>query len=361
MSHTPRSFSLTLGLTLGCMMALPPAAVAQGTPGRWEVEVHGGGVFSVGASEGEATLPAPGASMLTPISQDTRHVPSWYFGDGAALFNSVPASTRQNTTITPLDAPLGRGILPGNGGSIGGRLSYALTPRLAAEFTIDYGLSAGSLDQEALDEIEASRASFVSAFNGLLTPVSLAIVSSTMAVDSHDYAQLLTIGVLRWKLTGDQRVMPFITGGGGMRTNLGDPTTVTLNGNYDFLVASTFPFAERDVVTMRFGRADRELLGAIGGGFDYAVNDRSGLRVEARLHIGGSGAQTSISATPAVLARAPSQTVFTAGTPAIQFSNTPTSTAFPSSLSAPALVEFETNDAGISTTINVTAGWYFRF
>ena len=77
-------------------IALPVTARAQ-----WEVACHGGAIFNAHASEGGIALPAAGAPFTTIAGAPSRHVASWFFGDGAALLNAV-SPARFNVTITPL-------------------------------------------------------------------------------------------------------------------------------------------------------------------------------------------------------------------------------------------------------------------
>src|SRR5262249_22575631 len=108
-----------------CVVISIAAAATLGTPSRaasqdrtWEVEVHGGGVFSSTPRGGTTTLPSPGPSGTTPIQgfQPARLVSSWYFGDGALQLNQALASTRLASSVTPLDGVLQSGIAERGGG-----------------------------------------------------------------------------------------------------------------------------------------------------------------------------------------------------------------------------------------------------
>jgi len=59
----------------------------------WEIEVHLGGTASCGPRHGVSQLPEPGPVVTLPEvfgqRRITRVVPSWYFGDGAALLTQV--------------------------------------------------------------------------------------------------------------------------------------------------------------------------------------------------------------------------------------------------------------------------------
>src|SRR5262245_2792914 len=72
-------------LVVACF-ALPVRAFAQnpgGDTGKWEIEVHAGGL-RIGKPSGATTaIPAPGESYTTANNRPSRYVSSWYFGDGA--------------------------------------------------------------------------------------------------------------------------------------------------------------------------------------------------------------------------------------------------------------------------------------
>ena len=68
--------------------------------------------------------------------------------------------------ITPLDPVLQSAAgTRGNGFSVGFRVARDITPRFGAEFTLDAAQGTVGFTDAALAGIEASRASFVSAWN----------------------------------------------------------------------------------------------------------------------------------------------------------------------------------------------------
>jgi hypothetical protein len=77
------------------------AAQTTQTP-KWEVEFHGGGLFSTNPMGGAITLPAPGQPFMTVAASPTappppsRYQPSWYFGDGTLLFNQAAMALGQS-------------------------------------------------------------------------------------------------------------------------------------------------------------------------------------------------------------------------------------------------------------------------
>src|SRR6185369_259954 len=80
----------TRWLVVSCMLA---AATPRAFAGQaWEVEVHGGGLIATNPTQGTIAIPPPSASVpLSPLqpSFTIEPVPSWFFGDGAALLSGA--------------------------------------------------------------------------------------------------------------------------------------------------------------------------------------------------------------------------------------------------------------------------------
>jgi hypothetical protein len=317
-------------------------------------------MFNFRSADGAVTMPSVGPTFTTFNGFQSRRVSSWYFGDGVTLFNSLPSSLRQGQTLTTADSALGRGASSTNGAGFGGRVSYAITSRLSAEFTIDYSMSAVEIDPAVLSAVETSRTAYLTAWNSLLTGMAPNVTSSSLD-DDGSIKQLATVGLIVYKLTDERRLTPFLTGGIGMITNLGDAPSVTLSAQYSFKLSGIWPFTESDLVTIRYGLADHDLVGVFGGGFTYAFGARQGLRVDARLMIGGNSATTTLQTTSGFLPLTPIQTLAVTTSPSVQWSNNQ-ATGATSSLSGQDLRDFETfSGSGLAQTLSVTAGWYFRF
>jgi hypothetical protein len=56
-------------------------AVTWGQGGAWEIEVHGGRLFTPDIPDGSRSVPPPGSSFLALSGFQSRRVSSWYFGD----------------------------------------------------------------------------------------------------------------------------------------------------------------------------------------------------------------------------------------------------------------------------------------
>jgi hypothetical protein len=239
--------------------AWPAAGQTTQTP-KWEVEFHGGGLFSTNPTGGTISLPAPGQPFMTvPLTSTasplpSRYEPSWYFGDGTRLFNQAATALGQlPDQIVPLDpvlaGPLGehRG-----GGSVGLRVSRVLTPRFTAELSVDYGFATLRITPANGEAIETTRASFIQAWRGviLFNPNRvLNSLTSTGTLADGSGRQLFTSGAVNINLTTGGALIPYVTVGAGVTSFTGDLPSATLNGNYQFRLPSGPPIDETDTVT----------------------------------------------------------------------------------------------------------------
>ena len=88
-----------VAVCLASAAASPSAAQTTGS-GKWEIEFHGGGVWSTNPTGGTVSLPGPGEVFFSPSNvpaigpaiHASRRQSSWYFGDGALLFNGLADS-----------------------------------------------------------------------------------------------------------------------------------------------------------------------------------------------------------------------------------------------------------------------------
>jgi hypothetical protein len=89
-------------------------------------------------------VPPAGEAFNTVSTLPTRRVVSWFFGDGAAVFNQANAALALPGRIAPIDSALmSRGTRRDSAADFGVRVSRHLTDRLAGEFSLD--LHDGSL------------------------------------------------------------------------------------------------------------------------------------------------------------------------------------------------------------------------
>jgi hypothetical protein len=154
--------------------------------------------------------------------------------------NAAFSSSLVSGRITPLDAVLEQqGATRGNGGSVGVRVGYALTPRFTAEFTLDAPLAQLRATDALLAGVEASRASFITAWNdqtgfvrsGGGVVFTNPVVTSVAAIDDRRGRQIFTTGALNINFPLSSRIVPYATVGAGVVSNTGGAPSVTLMGD----------------------------------------------------------------------------------------------------------------------------------
>ena len=373
------SWQVSMFVCAAALLGAASAAAQTAASPKWEIEFHGGALFPANPSGGTVTLPPPGAVFATATAATpapvSRRESSWYFGDGATLFNdAVEALGRLPGRITPLDPVLGRRLGERQrGGSLGVRVSRSLTARIAAELSVDYSLERLRITAANTDTIEAARASFIPAFSGMITfnpNRVLNTVTSTATVEGGSARQLVSSGAVLINLRTTGAVIPYATVGAGLLSLIGDMPGVTLRGNYQFRLGGGFPVNETDNVTVRDTRDRHAAAGILGGGVKYHVSPRLGVRLDVRVNISKASANTILDASPVVtLGLTPAGRGALAGDPSIQFSNTTESVtalgvtaAGTSSLTGPALSGFRTfSGRGVTTETNLTFGVFWRF
>lgn len=159
-------------------------------------------MLSSQSKDGTATLPAAGTPFTSVTGVPSRRESSWFFGDGAVLLNQVNAARGASARITALDPVLTTAVVGRqNAGSFGFRISRHINPRYTAEFAMDYSRAQLTMNDAARAGIEASRASFISAFNVPNTPGSsgfapVVSVTSTNTIDNQGGHQVFTAGIL---------------------------------------------------------------------------------------------------------------------------------------------------------------------
>jgi hypothetical protein len=359
-----------VGFTISVLTVNSSPALAAGQ--GWEIELHGGGMVSGNPAKGTTDLPPPVFVPSPPLPiavPPTRVVPSWFFGDGAALLNQI-AAVRPGTGMASLDAVLqSRFVERRAGSSFGARVSRSLGPRFAAEFAIDEGFGALALTPSTASGIKASEASFLTTWSSLLGVAAGTQSSSDATIHDNRGRQIISSGALLLNLHKSRGVTPYVALGAGIIATRNQTPSVELVGHYHF----NFPFSplpipipiltidQTDTVTMRTV-AERTVTWVIGGGVKYAVADRWGVRVDVRDHVNKDPIRTIVDATPTT-ERSGSAGIlvifFAPNTPQLQFS---TFSGSPSSLDGSPVVGFKTFvGKGIVNQVNVTAGVYLRF
>lgn len=329
------------------------------TAGAWAIEVNGGWSTVSNPAGGTATNPPAGGPIPTLAGLvPSRAVASWYFGDGAVLFNQFADATLGAVPrISPLQfAALGATRRPG--ASWGVRVSRHLTSRVSAEFAFARSATRVAIGSDTLANVEAARASFLTAFQTLFAGAPQLVVTSTTAVGDRQGSLQSLAGTANVFLLTRGRIRPYLAAGAGVLSSRGAPTIV-LTGRYAFALGG--PISETDTVTLRFAEPGRRTVGIVGGGAEVALGRRSGVRGDVRVAMGARTAATLLSATPSTIPGSPAQalTLFT-NAATIQFSNS--AAIRPSTLSAAPLSDFAVfNGSGSRHLTTVTVGFFVRF
>ena len=335
---------------------------------KWTIEVFGGGGFG-GGTNGDAISDFPaGETFTTEAGFPSRVVPSWYFGDGARLFNEVRAqfASQFNVTIpqlVALDPMFAEGVASRSGGAtFGMRLTRRITPRYTIEFA--FHRTSGSLDisDSAQSAIDASSASFEDAFTGLIGSIPQTGMQVTSTVDSPEAvsaSQTAITGVVNIALSPGRRPLsPYVSVGIGRVTNDAETLRLRVVGNYQFRFLDSNPFNETDTVTLRTTDQNSAMIGVFGGGAVYELSARQGLRFDVRVHATNNGLSTDLDAAPNVLGLSPVLALPSNTNPSIQFSNTP---QLKSSLSGRINDQPVLTGSGLDMRVHLTVGYFFRF
>ncbi len=261
-------------------------AAAQADERKWEIDIHGGGLFAGDISDGLKALPPPGLSILTAVFRDpSRLASSWYFGDGARLLNTAIGVFRPTVAITPLDPVLQRPLAtPRATGTVGVRVNRTMTRRLAIEVAAELGTSALSLDSNTMAAIRATSASFTTTWLGverrepdrqLDRNVRRHAVRQPGASTSHDRRA-------RRQPRDHEKGDALRHGGAGLAATIGDAPSGMLVGRYQALFGAA-RFVEADTVTIR-NALGNTVVALVGGGLKYFPSSRWGVRADVRDH-----------------------------------------------------------------------------
>ncbi len=346
------------------MLAASSAAAQTATPARrWQVEAFGGlSIFDL-PTDGTSQLPPPGEPLLTsgPINQ-SRRVTTWFLGDGSALLNGVNAEFGVANRITPLDQALASlGLRGSNSAAFGVRVRRAISSRLTLEASVDMLPGSRQVTDPMTDAVEAARASFVTAFTGLLGtgPFTNPSVSATATLANQSSREMATTIAAQWTLRSNP-LSPYVTLGGGFVHQVGSLPSMTLTGTYRFDILGMVPIAESDTLRIRYEQGTA-LVGVVGAGVRRPFGDRLGLSIDGRLLLGQQTLTLRLDSTPTVAAGTPQGFIESFTTPAVQFSNSP-ATGRESTLSGAPLDGFTAFSAsGLQMRYIISVGAFVRF
>lgn len=286
-------------------------------------------------------------------------MPSWFFGDGAALLNGVNEDFSVASRVVPLDGAF-HALHPGVAGMVGVRVRRRLTTRYWGE--IDVGLSTPrGVGGDLAAAAEATRASFESAFRDLLAsgPFANVNVSATAHAAAGRASDVHATFALNARLPSWRAFDPDVTFGGGILANAGALPSATIDGHYQFAILGQVPIDESDHLTLHDTRGVSVV--AVGGaGVTYRLTGRWGIRMDARWLLGPDSTRTVIDTAPSFVRGTPAGFIESFTHPSIQFSNDP-STGRVSSLSAAPLQDARVFSGGFQVRTIVTVGIVRRF
>jgi hypothetical protein len=377
----PRAVALAAAIAV----FVPAAAVGAGD---WELEVHGGGLWTFTSSGGQATSPPRGETFPTVVpGVSSRRVSSWYYGEGGVLLRQTRSSSatsgsfayQYSVQVGHLDPVLSSAAVGWPFRGVAGlRLGRRLGRGVTAELNVDYGPRAPEFSETARTSIETSRSAFENAWGHMLSPRPGSSVTSVATVGEGRGHQVVATGVLNITLaTGDapkwsrrsprRRFVSYLTLGAGIVSTEGEEASATLVGRYRFAAGEAVPpFDETDTVTVRSSRTfGTAFVGVLGMGWKQDLSNRWGLRLEARAHLSANPTRIALDARPSVATGSPAAAVVTnSSIGAIQFVNDSSGPyeGQPSSLSGAAIAGFETfAGTGMLVQVNVTLGVFLRF
>jgi hypothetical protein len=286
-------------------------------------------------------------------------VSSWYFGDGAALFNEVRSTFFFIPPITPLDPVLTRAGTERNSGvTIGFRIGRAINSRFGAEFSLDASLGQVVMSDDMSGGIEGSATSFELAFSRMV--FSASGVDSTATIEREGGRRLTASGALNINLLTGRTVTPYVSIGAGVASATGDLPNATIVGTYRHVEAESeiLLVSETDTVSIRYEEPTSAIF-ILGGGFKLDLTARSGIRGDVRFSIGPDNGRIIIDATPSPASGSGVSVTYIGSRSSVVFSSSETRQR---SLSGPSINGFETYDAnGTQVQTTVALGYFVRF
>jgi hypothetical protein len=351
----------------GFMSFMAREAFAQSAPSpKWEVEVHAGRVVVVNPLEGFAPIVPLSQPFSTGPGRVTRPVSSWYFGEGAQLFNLVATQlgTPSSMRLTSMNAVVAQPVLLQKSGmNAGVRLSRSIKRLVRIEGSVEFRGGTAEVSPAALNAIEATRASFVTAWQRFLSDGALQnpAVSSVADIRSGNSGQIVATGALNFAFKATGKNIPYVIGGAGVLISTGDTPVVTMTGRYT-AKSGAGTIDETDTLVTRYPFDKYLVVGLVGVGWKHFMSPRWGVRADLREHLSGNRIRNAVDANPvSVLTSSSAEAVVFSrgGFETIQISNVSSSR---SSLSGPALQNFRTfTSTGMESRFTMTAGFFLRF
>lgn len=336
---------------------------------RWEFDVAFGKLSGAQPLTGTPIALFPVADPFnTANGFPTRYVSSWMFGDGALLINQQATGFTfvqvldRMTTLDPVLTSVS--LQRTENQSIGARVAYRISSLVSAEAT--FTATPGTIDftPDAIRGIEATRASFVRVWEGLIATGqgmftdSAVSASSTIGNRTSSMRTAATAGI-EVRLAKNTRVVPYLTAAAGLMRWTGTLPEATIDGQYSFRLLGMSPLSERDVVRIHYQMKEVTPIVVLGGGVKIFATARHGIRADVRVRISDNSLTTLVDAAPGTVPGDPAFAIASFSYPAVIFSNMP---GVRGNLSGPpvsSLVTFSGTGREIQTSIAVR--YFVRF
>jgi hypothetical protein len=344
------------------LVSLCVAGAAAGQDRRWEIEGYAGALVGQPTSAGTQSLPPAGPPIVTSTPTfPSRAVPSWYFGDGAALLNGVLQDLGLAHRIEPLDS-LFAPVPASHPAASGLRVRRRLNRRVALEVSVD-GYWGSTIPTERISRgLDSSFSSLGPAFtelfsSGPFSPSKVIIADGVMHAPYDEGAVTVAVNHDVGRLWAWQ---PYATLGGGMAF----PSEAvfaagSVQARYTTSILGEVPIDETDTVNVSFTRP-KSFVAVLGGGVRRDLSARWAIRFDARWLIGPDTTRVTIDAQSSVAVGTPAGFIESFTNPAIQFSNDP-STGRVSSLTGAPLQGVEVFHGGVTARTIVSAAIAWRF
>ncbi len=368
-----------LVMAAGLVGASNASAQDVTTEAKWEMDVHIGAMAAGFGGRGEPVRQWPASGVFAAVggpTATTRAVSSWFFGDGAALFNQAAPAMGGAASIVPLDRALLRGVTRHRGGpNVGFSAARWLWPRLAVEVHGDYAPTGTVLSPQALAAIQDTTLTYADAWeqllqNGIASTGGALEVSVSADADPGTSHQFFLTGGVKAIVHARRRIRTYVAVGLGIGRQFGRTPKTTIEGVYAFTRlletaadgAIRVQFAERDTIEISVD-VDRtqKPVGTVRGGVEYYMDSWRGFRLDVAALISPNRVTTAISARPSVFVQSPGAVLSGSTGPTIQFSSLPATMAR-SSLSGPSLESLVTfKERGSQVQIKLSLAYFFRF
>lgn len=334
---------------------------------KWEVDVYAGGAFGGDPDGGTAgTLPVA-EPFTAPNGAASSYVSTWMFGGGASFINQAAAAfgSAVSARISPLNSMLTAASLTHQrSAAAGGRLIRRLTPRYSVELALDLSSVRPALTSTARNQMESTRASFVSVWNGIIG-TGAGLFQSPQVAATLDIAEsgrsweAAITGALEMRLWSTPTIVTHATFGAGVIRRTSDLPEATLTGSYQFQFGGVAPLSERDVVRAHYDSGSNSPIVLFGGGMKYYLSQKHGIRGDFRVHVASNSIDTLVDATPSITPGSPTFSIASFTNPAIVFSN---HAGVRGNLTGPPISDLRIFEgSGWSTNASITAGYFFRF